>query len=393
MSTVKVNAIRSTSGSSDAITLNSSSGVTAINGNSLRVQNLVVNGSMAVAQRGTSSPSSGIQTVDGFSVNFSGTDQAPTQDQVALTSSDTGPWEKGFRYAFQLTNGNQTTVGAADYIYIENRIEAQNMAQSGWDYTSASSYVTLSFWVKASVAQNYYGYLRSSDGTGQIYTFETGALTADTWTKITKKIPGHANLQFDNNNEQGFKLFLTPFFGTDNTGSTSLNTWGAYGSGATRVPDMTSTWYTTNDSTFSFTGVQLEVGDTATEFEHRSYADELARCQRYFFNIKGDDNDSAGVLGHALSANEIRVKIDFPVPMRQMPVYTGTATDAKFKANNTSSALHWSYLSMINPATTLNPSSSMMKFDKGSSLSITAGECGDMEFHENGGELQFSAEI
>ena len=357
-------------------------------------KNLIINGAMAVAQRATTSTSSGIYTVDRFSVKYSGTNEAPTQAQVALTSSDTGPWAKGFRYALQITNGDQTGgAGAADYIYSEHRIEAQNMAQSGWEYTSASSYVTLSFWVKASVSQNYYGYLRTSDGTGQIYTFETGSLTADTRTKITKTIPGHANLQFDNNSEQGFKLFLVPFWGTDGTGSTSLNTWGAYGSGATRVPDMTSTWYTTNDSTFSFTGVQLEVGDTATEFEHRSYADELLRCQRYFFNIKGDDNDSAGILGYALSTDEIRVKIDFPVPMRIMPNYTGNAKDAKFKADNTSSNMHWTNLSMINPGTTLNPSSSMMKYDKGSSFSVTAGQCGDLEFHEDGGELQFSAEL
>ena len=325
MSTVKVNAIRSTSGTSDAITLNSSSGVTAINGNALRAQNLAQNGAMTVAQRGTSSTENGIHTVDRFSVKYSGADEAPTQAQVALTSSDTGPWAKGFRYALQITNGNQTSgAGAADYIYIEHRIEAQDMAQSGWEYTSASSYVTLSFWVKASVAQNYYGYVRTSDGTGQIYTFETGALTADTWTKITKTIPGHANLQFDNNAEQGFKIFLVPFWGTDSTGSTTLNTWGAYGSGTTRVPDMTSTWWTTNDATFEITGVQLEVGPTASEYMHESYGETLAKCQRYYYRHVDDTNDAIGV-GGWYTASLFTSYVGFPVTMRTAPTLEKTS--------------------------------------------------------------------
>ena len=61
----------------------------------------------------------------------------------------------------------------------------------------------------------------------------------------------------------------------------SLDTWGAH-SNSSRTPDCTSTWYTTNDATLEFTGVQLEVGNTATEFEHRSYAQELELCKRYF---------------------------------------------------------------------------------------------------------------
>jgi len=267
------------------------------------------------------------------------------------------------------------------------------VASSGWDYTSPASHITISYWVKSSVAQNFYTTLKTNDGTSQNYAFETGALSADTWTKITKKIPGNSNIQIDNNNDEGFRIRFVAFRGTDMTSSGyTLNTWGAYNSSA-RMPDNTSTWYTTNDSTFEITGVQIEVGDTGTEFEHRSYADELLRCQRYFFNIKGDDNDSAGILGYALSSDEIRVKIDFPVPMRIMPNYTGNAKDAKFKADNTSSNMHWTNLSMINPGTTLNPSSSMMKYDKGSSFSVTAGQCGDLEFHEDGGELQFSAEL
>ena len=245
-------------------------------------KNIIINGGMQVAQRGTSSAASGFQTVDRFTVSNSGNDELPTQAQHALTSSDTGPWAKGFRTSYHQTNGNQTSgAGAADRVTFQHVIESQDIANSGWDYTSSSSYITLSFWCKSSVAQNFYGRLQSADGTGQALAFETGSLTADTWTKITKTVPGNSNLQFDNDNGIGMTIEFVLFRGTDKTGSMSLDTWAAFVSG-TRVPDMTSTWYTTNDATFEITGVQLELGSVATDFETRSFGEELALCQRYF---------------------------------------------------------------------------------------------------------------
>ena len=246
-------------------------------------KNLIINGAMQVAQRGTSSTSSSYRTVDRFITGIAISNESPTQSQHTLTSSDTGPYEEGFRFSYHITNGNQTSPNlATNNIYIRQRIEAQNVANSGWNYTSTSSFITLQFWVKSSVAQNFYGYLRTADGTSQRYAFETGSLTANTWTKITKTIPGNSNLQIDNNNENGLEVVIIPFWGTDSTDSgVSLNAWGAFSS-STRTPDSTSTWYTTNDATFEITGVQLEVGSVATDFEHRSLAVEKKLCERYF---------------------------------------------------------------------------------------------------------------
>ena len=247
-------------------------------------RNIIVNGAMNLAQRATSSTSSGIHSVDRFGVWYDNVDEAPTQEQYVMNSGDTGPWESGFRNALKVTNGNQTSgAGADDYLVIRTVLEAQNIANSGWNYVSSSSFITLSFWIKSSVAQNFYGALWTQDGTERNYVFETGSLTADTWTKITKTIPGNTSptLQFDNDNGAGLRVQLAAFYGTNKTGSVSLNQWSTF-SGSTIVPDMTSTWYTTNDSTLEITGVQLEVGPVATPFEHRSYADELRDCMRYF---------------------------------------------------------------------------------------------------------------
>jgi hypothetical protein len=363
---------------------------------SVCTNNLIINGAMLVDQRNNGSAYTGgtEYTLDRWAVHNLGTDETPTVIRHSLTSTgDALPWAAGLRQSFHLTNGNQTSTDGGDYMGLRYHIEARDIRNCGWDFKSSSSYITLSFWIKSSVAQNFYGYIRSQDGTAQTIRFETGSLTADTWTKVTKTIPGNSNISIDDNREAGLSLFIHAFWGTNHTDSgASLDTWGAY-SASSRTPDYADTWWTTDDATFEVTGVQLELGQVANDFKHESYTEVLAKCQRYFFNITGDQYDSAGILGHALDSEEIRVKVEFPVPMREMPNYTGNAKDAKFKANNTSGVLHWSNLSIINTPTTICPKATMMKFDKGSSLSVTAGECGDMEFHEDGGELQFSAEL
>ena len=284
-------------------------------------KNLIINGAMQVAQRGTSSTSSSYRTVDRFITGHGGTDESPTQAQHTLTSSDTGPYAEGFRFSYHITNGNQTSgAGAADNIYIRQRIEAQNVATSGWDYTSTSSFITLQFWVKSSVAQNFYGYLRTADGTSQRYAFETGSLSANTWTKITKTVPGNSNLQIDNNNENGLEVVIIPFWGTDQTDpGVTLNAWGAF-STSTRTPDSTSTWYTTNDATFEITGVQLEVGSVATDFEHRSFAQELLLCQRYYAE--------AGTIMQQGTPDRWVNTIHLPVEMRAKPTISLGAADS-----------------------------------------------------------------
>ena len=317
-SQLKVNAISDAAGANgNAITLATDGTCTAKVTN--RSSNLIINGACNVAQR-SSSPvtDDGYQTVDRFRLGYSGSDNHLTQAQHALTSSDTGPWEKGFRYSYHITNGNQTSgAGAGDKAEIRYQVEAQDMANSGWNYTSASSYITFSFWVKSSVAQNFYGYILSLDGTGQNYPFETGSLSANTWTKITKKIPGNSNLQFDNDNAEGFRILIQPFMGTASTGSVSLNAWAALVSD-TRTPNQTSTWWTTDDATFEITGVQLEVGDVATDFEHRSYGDELQRCLRYCQRYQGGNGArvAIGVIGDSTTGYA-----SFPtkVPMRATP--------------------------------------------------------------------------
>ena len=249
-------------------------------------KNIIINGAMTVQQQMNAQTTggqnlTGIKTVDRFGLDFSGTDNPPTQIPVDVAAGTT-PYTSGFRRCFKIINGNQTSgAGTADRITVEYKIEAQDIANSGWNYLSSSSYITFSYWVKSSVAQNFYNTFKNDDGTSQRYVTETGSLSADTWTKITKTIPGNSNLTFNNDNGEGLEITWELFRGTDQTGTRPLNAW-ATADNNTRTPDQTSTWYTTDDATFEITGVQLEVGSVATDFEFRSFAKEFSLCQRYY---------------------------------------------------------------------------------------------------------------
>ena len=365
MSTLKVNKLRDTAGSADAITLDpnggavlagvttvtsvkvgaavtiSESGIEAtgvgitcanINGGQIGGRrNIIINGAMQVAQRGTSaSVTGGYLTLDRFETATGGVDEAPTQAQVDVASGTT-PYTLGFRKALKVTNGNQTSgAGTSDNIIaLRYHAEAQDIANSGWNYTSSSSNVTLQFWIKSSVAQSFQGVLTSDDGTKQIYPFATGSLSADTWTKITKTIPGNSNLTFNNDNGKGLTLEIIGFSGSDFANdSATINAWQARTSGTQFGRASTSTWYTTNDATLEITGVQLEVGSQATPFEHRSFGEELTLCHRYFYNVlatpESGDNNIIGT-GIYYASDNLFVHIKFPVVMRTTPTFVETA--------------------------------------------------------------------
>ncbi len=307
MSQLKVNAISDAAGANgNAIALATDGSCTAKVTNNLSNRNLIINGAMNVAQRSTSSTSGGYQTVDRWQLNDNNTNTTITQSQHALTSSDTGPWELGFRNSYSTAlSAAGNSLDATSYCQLKYMIEAQDIACSGWDYTSASSYITFSFWFKCSTNQTFHARWESYDGTAQNYPFSFTATGNNTWTKITKTIPGNTNITINNDNGAGLGLSISLFSGTDRTGTVTLNQWGAFSSSA-RHPNDANTWITAGASTFEITGIQLEVSDYATEFEHRKYQDELYNCQRYYQQIGKSGQDGQFCIGasHLTSAGD-----------------------------------------------------------------------------------------
>ena len=316
MSEIKVNSIKGVGASTAAITVDNTAGTCTANITNRNNRNLWINGACLVNQRGSSSTSGGYQTVDRISFNTSGQDEALTQAQADVASGTT-PYTLGLRKAFKVTNGNQTSgAGAADYAFMFYGFEAQDLVNSGWNYNSASSYVTLSFWIKSSVAKSFKGYFMTNDGSDYSYAFDTGSLSADTWTKVTKTISGNSNITINNDNGLGLGLYFWPYIGTNYTASSATeDAWVAH-SGSARTKDDTTTWWTTNDATLEFTGFQFEVGSVATDFEHRSFGQELALCERYYEVCEG------GLTIYGTSGTYHGVQVNFSTKKRASPTIT-----------------------------------------------------------------------
>ena len=282
---------------------------------------MIHNGAMQVHQRTTSSTSNGYQTLDRYKIESSNITHNSTKSVANLTSSDT-PYSLGFRKYARIALAQAGVVAANSAVEMQQRIEAQDVATSGWNYTSSSSNISLQFWFRCSTNQTFYGYFYSFDGTAQVYTFSFTASGNDTWTKITKTIPGNSNLTFNNDDGPGLQLKLIAFYGTDFTNNKTLDQWAAYVT-ANQMPDMASTWLTAGASTFDVTGIQLEVGDTPTDFEHKTFNDELITCQRYLQILK-HGGFSQGVVGTNQEA--VRMGVSLITAMRTEPSVSVTGT-------------------------------------------------------------------
>jgi hypothetical protein len=177
--------------------------------------------------------------------------------------------------------------------------------------------VTLSFWAKSKVAGNYGVTLYQQDGSemiGGVYT-----LVADTWKKVEITFAGNTGSNIVNDNGQGIQIKWGliiksdgDYVGTDNT------SWGAYASGKL-MHGHTAVWGTSTSHDFYLTGVQLELGSSATPFEHRSYGDELARCMRYYQVIVAITMWGNGFGRVRSDTSKILNMINLQVPMRETP--------------------------------------------------------------------------
>ena len=319
MSTLKVDAIRHNSATSDAITTAAdgtcTAKLTSIGGGGLSHRNIIINGAMNVAQRGSNvavsdGSNEGYQSLDRYKTytNNSGA-YTVSQDTDVPTDYSFGRFRNS--YKVDVTTAD-TSIGASDLIRVEQDIEAQDISNSGWDYTSSNGKLTLSFWVKSVKAGTYVVVVQTADGTAHSYALEY-TLSANTWTHVTKTIPGNSNLTIDDDNGVGLRIHWILCSGSDN--NLTADTWTSglkYGTtNQANLFDSTSNnWY--------LTGVQLEVGDTATTFEHRSHGDELRRCQRYYYQFEIFPNQVVNFLS-AYGSTYGKVQYSFPVTMRANP--------------------------------------------------------------------------
>lgn len=276
-------------------------------------RNLVINGAMQVAQRGTSvtgiSSSNGYQTVDRMFIRNSG---AGTYTNSQSTDSP----GYGFKRSIDFSCTTADSLSAGDFAYLGYRFEGYDAVRTMKGETGAGD-ITLSFWVKSSeTGTAVVGFSDSDNSRLQNRQYTVNA--ADTWEKktITISVIDGSN-KFNNDNEQSFQLFFWLAAGTDRT-SGSLQTSWASPTAANEAAGQTINAVATTSSYIRFTGLQLEVGDTATPFEHRSYGEELQLCQRYFYRIAGGANKRVALSGNT-SGNFAYPTTVFPTTMRTGP--------------------------------------------------------------------------
>ena len=279
-------------------------------------RNLIINGAMNVAQRGGSISVSStlVYTLDRFAAENDTTTMTATQESDAPTD---------FEYSLKLTNGTGTTPTGTNINRIRYALEGYdtNHLEIG---TANAKKVTLSFHVKSSITGNYVvSFLDSGNDNGYVAGYTINS--ANTWEKktITLTMSDYASWVGSSTNAINLILHWDLGSGPDRDVST-LNVWN---DGAANDFSHSSQvdWVGTTGSTFYLTGVQLEVGDKATPFEHRSFGEELALCQRYYYqHVMGGTSGPRAQQYHA----SYKLYDDwFPVTMRVAPTGTVTANN------------------------------------------------------------------
>ena len=314
MSEIKVNSIKGVSATSAAISINNSDGTCTANiTNNLSNRRLTINGAMEVSQRGTSTTTNGY-LIDRFTSSLGGIDQM----QFTMSQSTDAP--SGFRKSlkFDITTAETGGTGSDEYAMVRYITEAQDVAHL-LHGTSAAKTFTLSFHVKAYQTGTYVVNFYVGDS-ARIYNATYTISQSATWEKKTLTVVGDtggSGINVDNGHGIYINWFLAS--GSDYTSSSSaLNQWSNYQDASWahgQAVDITSS----TDNYFQLTGVQLEVGSVATDFEHRSFAQELALCQRYCQVLGGNTSQELFMTAYGNGTTTATSFYQAPVDFRATP--------------------------------------------------------------------------
>ena len=346
-------------------------------------RNLIINGDMSIAQRGTSETGitgSGYNTVDRFRTNM-GTAGTWTQSQ----STDV-PTGSGFRTSLKMdcTTANGS-LSAGSYLIIDQRVEGQNLQYLKKGTSSAES-TTMSFWVKSAKTGTYIAALQDMDNTRYIaksYTISS----ANTWEKKTLTFAGGTSGAFGNDNGASLKVQFWLVAGTTYTSGTLATSWESTTNanlavGQVNLADSTSNeWY--------ITGVQLEAGEVASDFEFLPVDVNLQRCQRYYQLIATGSNSVAEVICNAAgySTSKAYGVLSFIKEMRAAPSLDQTSGTAFYNYSNNGNSDTFDSFSAAQGST------KNIRIVNADSITITAGQAGWFSARTTGGNLALDSEL
>ena len=304
----------------------------------VKFRNIIINGDMSIAQRGTSTTGitgSGYYTVDRWKTSIS---SLGTWTQTQSTDVPTG---QGFANSTKLDCTTADASPSADNVlFFQQAIEGKNLQYLKFG-TSNAQQLTLSFWVKTNKTGTYICEIINIDSSTSVsksYTINS----ANTWEKKTINIPANTSNGFDNDNADSLRVYFWLGAGTQYTSGTLNTSWNSFTSanraaGQVNLADSTSNeWY--------ITGVQLEAGTTASDFEFLPFDVQLDRCLRYYQKsyaygtALGTATENGAYTSHFFlgSSNQNYYTVFLQIPMRSSPsvVFYSTATGTTGKYRN-----------------------------------------------------------
>ena len=284
MSTLKVDGIRSNSATSDAITLADNGTCTANITNNLTNRNKVINGAMIVHQRSSSVTgitSSGYRTADRMHISL--TNGGTWTNTISTDTPD------GFADSYKLDcTTADTSLTGSDLVIFRTILEGQDLQDFAKGTSSAKKF-TVSFYIKTNKTGTYV--LELYDNSNSRHVNKTYTVSNTNWNRYTISFPADTTGAFANNNLAALYMQFWLAAGPDYTGGTTQTSWGSQTNG-NRAHGLNVNIADSTSNEWLITGIQLEVDQTgsgvATDFEHRSYAQELELCKRYFFMIGKD---------------------------------------------------------------------------------------------------------
>lgn len=286
-------------------------------------RNLIINGAMQVAQRGT------VATGGSTGLHYGGPDrwrmyQENTAAAYTLSQDTNVPSGQGFAYSYKIdvTTADATVDAAdrADFIY---RFEGQDLQQIAKG-TSGAKAMTLSFWVSSPKTGTHIIEIFDSDNNRQVSIAYTVS-AANIWEYKTVAIPADTTGTLNNDNDLSLQISWWLMAGSVYSGGTLNTSWASY-TNANRAVGQVNLMDSISNN-FYLTGVQLELGSSATPFEHRSYADELARCRRYY---QGEERQYLLYYHSGASL----VNVNYQEEMRAAPIVTFTTSNGSPSAGN-----------------------------------------------------------
>jgi hypothetical protein len=396
MSTIAVNAITDASGGNTA----SINGATPTTDNTMG-RNRIINGAMEIAQRRTSysqtSNAGNYHTVDRFSYRRSGTWSGVTAVTISQQSSGAPVGFKNFLRHAPVGSDATTPDNAA--MLIDYKTEGFDTADLEWGTANAKT-VTLSFYVRSSVTGTFCVTFKDTQSSGSItgYTAEYSIAAANTWEYKAIVVPGPTSGTWGTGNTKdiGIMWFISGDTSSPSESGrlVSANSWSGSRPDNTYTANQSDAMTTSSGQTFDITGVQLEAGSVATSFERRSYGQELALCQRYYYRIKPDvAYGCIAEIAHATATTNARARVVFPVTMRTRPTaleQSGTAGDYDVQLG--SGVAVCSAVPTISTGTVTTTQVAVVDFPVASGLTI--GQAGNIRTPSPGnGYLGWSAEL